>query len=170
MRQYRDWPLAAKLTIVMTVLVTTAVAVVSLAFMYREYRVAHAEMEGQAELILSSLAVASSDALYFTDTTKLSDIARRLDQTPNLVFARFYDQEGRLIGDAHNAAAVQRFEPDPLGQRLVQSNAITYDWHDDQLIAGQAIILGHRPQGAISISLSTTALDDRAAAIRSRRE
>ena len=150
----------------MTFLVTAAVGSVTTAFIVREQRVAREEMQAQAQLFLSSLAVASSDALYFSDTNKLSDIARRLEQTPNLLFARFYDREGRLIGDASNAASVQSFEIDPLGRQLLQSEAITYRWESQQLVAGQAIILGRMPQGAISISLSTAPLQARIAAIR----
>ena len=84
---WRDWPLAVKLTVAMTLLVTATVGTVTAAAILREQRIAQGEMEAQAQLILNSLAVASSDSLYFSDTNKLSDLARRLEQTPNLLFA-----------------------------------------------------------------------------------
>ena len=163
---WKNWPLAIKLAVAMTFIVTAAVGSVTAAAILREQRVARGEMEAQAQLILNSLAVASSDSLYFSDTNKLSDIARRLEQTPNLLFARFYDREGRVIGDAYDAALVQSFETDPLGWELLRSQATTFHWESQQLVAGQSIILGRVPQGAISIGFSTAPLEARIAAIR----
>ena len=162
---WRDWPLAVKLAVAMTLLVTATVSSVTAAAIIREQRIAHGEMEAQAQLILNSLAVASSDSLYFSDTNKLSDLARRLEKTPNLLFARFYDREGRVIGDAYDVASVQSFEIDSFGRALLQSEDTTFQWESHQLVVGQAIILGRVPQGAISIGLSTASLQARMNAI-----
>ncbi len=162
---WRDWPLAVKLTVAMTLLVTATVGSVTAAAIIREQRIAHGEMEAQAQLILNSLAVASSDSLYFSDTNKLSDLARRLEKTPNLLFARFYDREGRVIGDAYDVASVQSFEIDSFGRALLQSEDTTFQWESNQLVVGRAIILGRVPQGAISIGLSTASLQARTTAI-----
>jgi PAS domain S-box-containing protein len=165
---WNDWPLTIKLTLVMSVLVIAAVTIVSLAYIHNEQRVAHQEMEEQARTILASLAVASSDEIYFSDTNKLSDIARRLDQTTNLSDVQFYDRSGRLIGDATDATAVQRFEPDPWGQTLIENNATSYSWLEKRLVAGQSITIGPDIYGAISIEISTDTLDARLAAIRNQ--
>jgi PAS domain S-box-containing protein len=164
--QWKNWPLAIKLTLVMTLLVITAVGMVCLAFIYREQRVARYEMQEQAKVILASLAVASSDAIYFSETNKLSDIARRLEQTPSLSDVRFYDSKGRLIGDASATTAIQQFEPDPLGQSLVERSSTSFLWLEDRLVAGQAIIIGRNTHGAISIGISTDTLTARLEAIR----
>ncbi|MFB3119890.1 MAG: ATP-binding protein [Stenotrophomonas maltophilia] len=149
----------------MTLLVTATVGTVTAAAILREQRIAQGEMEAQAQLILNSLAVASSDSLYFSDTNKLSDLARRLEQTPNLLFARFYDREGRVIGDAYDIASVQSFETDPFGRELLQTEDTTFQWESHQLVVGQSVILGRVPQGAISIGLSTASLQARMSAI-----
>ena len=162
---WRDWPLAVKLTVAMTLLVTATVGTVTAAAILREQRIAQGEMEAQAQLILNSLAVASSDSLYFSDTNKLSDLARRLEQTPNLLFARFYDREGRVIGDAYDIASVQSFETDPFGRELLQTEDTTFQWESHQLVVGRSVILGRVPQGAISIGLSTASLQARMSAI-----
>ena len=149
----------------MTLLVTTTVGSVTAAAILREQRIAQGEMEAQAQLILNSLAVASSDSLYFSDTHKLSDLARRLEQTPNLLFARFYDREGRVIGDAYDIASVQCFETDSFGRELLQSEDTTFRWESHQLVVGRSVILGRMPHGAISIGLSTASLQARMSAI-----
>ncbi len=129
----------------MTLLVSATVGSVTAVAIIREQRIAHGEMEAQAELTLNSLAVASSDSLYFSDTHELSDLARRLEQTPNLLFARFYDREGRVIGDAYDMASVQSFETDSFGRELLQSEDTTFHWYSHQLVVGQAVTLGREP-------------------------
>ena len=54
---WRSWPLAIKLTLMMTLLIIVIVAGVTLLSIRREQQTFQMELEQQAELILSSLLV-----------------------------------------------------------------------------------------------------------------
>ena len=77
---WRNWSLAVKLTLAMTVLVVAAVATVTLLSIRREQQTFRAELQRQAELLLDTLTEAMADLLYYLDADGLSDIMEELGQ------------------------------------------------------------------------------------------
>ncbi|MEM7772257.1 MAG: ATP-binding protein [Cyanobacteria bacterium P01_A01_bin.37] len=126
----------------------------------------HKELEKQAELILNTLSVASSDALYFDQFDDASAIINNLQvgfQSENfLCMARLYQTDGRILADAFaEEQQVISLEPDSFGEEILSSTQLILDWQQEQLVAGKAVWVGDELVGAIGIGLSTQPLQDK---------
>ncbi|PKB64994.1 MAG: hypothetical protein BZY80_01385 [SAR202 cluster bacterium Io17-Chloro-G2] len=163
-----NWPLSAKLTVVVTILIVAAVLSVTALSIHREQGYFRSELEQQAQVILESLEVAAVDSLYRLDKDTLADIAQRLREKPNIVSIRFYDEAGRVLADPDDMGAARRFQVDTFGQRLASADSLIFQWQDDRLIAGLAVIAGPQRLGAISVGLSTAALGGKLGVVRNQ--
>ncbi len=143
----------------MTILVVIAVAGLTLLAIYREEQVFRTDMEDRATVLLASLSDAAADALVSGNEARLTELGERLQDAPTVRLVRFYDSRGQVLGDAAAPA-------DPFGQRLLGSDTIIFEWRPDQLVAGEAVIVGQRRVGAVSVGLSTAPLQARIDALR----
>ncbi len=163
---WRRWPLAAKLTLAMTMLVILAVAGVTLLSIQREQSNFRTEHEQQAQLLLNTLEVTGRDALYTLDADYLKHLIEDFAEV-QAGNSRIYDSEGRLVVDSDAPGElVFRLERDLFGQRLVQSDATVFDWQADVLLAGQAVVIGRQRIGAVSVTLPTAPLAAKMEAVR----
>lgn len=165
---WRHWPLAVKLTSLITTVVVIVVLLLTLLTIQRERQTFRAELEQQAELLLNTLAAGSADSLYFLDADFLSDLMRDMGEFGVVTFGRIYDEDGRVVADARNPDARFSIDPDPFGQQLIDSPDTVFRWEADQLIAGKAVRLGNQTVGAISVGLPTAPLAGKIAAVRDR--
>lgn len=166
---WRKGSLATKLTLAMTTLVIVAVASVTWLSLRRAQHSFRTELQQQAEILLNTLAVTTSDALYLLDADFMEDIMEQLGEDRILVAGRIYEKDGRVVADAYsNDVLVYSTKPDPFGQKLVQSDRTVFQWQDDQLIAGKAVVLGNQRLGAVSVGLSTAPLKEKMAAVRNQ--
>jgi signal transduction histidine kinase len=164
---WHNMPLASKLTLAITLLVVLAVTSVTLLAIQREQENFRNEMEDEATLLLNILAFTSSDAIYKLDIDRLQDVMEELGRSKRIIVAgRFYDNEGRIIADGIRKANTFQFEPDPFGKRLISRDGITFEWKDDQLLAGKAVIVQNQIFGAVSIGLPTAPLVAKTEAMR----
>jgi methyl-accepting chemotaxis protein len=153
----------------MTFLIMTVVISISILTIDREQRSFRKELQQQAELLLVTLRVAISDSLYQFDTDALSDMMEALGQDREiLAFGRIYDTESQIIADAYDEDLVYLAEFDPLGQKFLESSELVFEWQADQLLAGQAVVIGNQPLGAICIGLSTSPLKAKITAVRNQ--
>ena len=162
----RDGSLTNKLTVAMSGLAVGAVLIVSGLGLLRERANFHRELEQQAELMLESLSVASSDALYFKQFEEASEVihnlGNRFQNKQLLVMARLYQTDGRILADAFaEDQHIIRLEPNRFGEKILLNNQLILDWQQGTLVAGKPIWVGDEPVGALSIGLSTSPLQEK---------
>ena len=166
---HRKGSLATKLTLAMTSLVIVAVASVTWLSLYREQQTFRKELEQQAQILLDTVAVTTSDALYLLDADFMEEIMEQLGADKVLVAGRIYEKEGRIVADAYSSnVLVYSTKPDPFGKELVWSEKTIFKWQSDQLLAGKAIIVGRQRLGAVSVGLSTAPLKTKMATVRNQ--
>ncbi|MGK7914853.1 MAG: response regulator [Prochloraceae cyanobacterium] len=153
----------------MTTLVIVAVGSITGLSLRREQQNFHKELEQQAKTLLNTLSITTVNALYFGDMEFIEDLVTQLREDKVLVFGRIYQKDGRILTDANvPRIEIYSLNPDPLGVEILQSNEILFQWHQDCLIAGKAVILGNEPLGAISVGLSTAPLEEKIVAVRNQ--
>src|SRR5262245_29251935 len=170
-RYWNRWPLTAKLTLIMTLLVTLAVLAVTSLNVFYQQQAFQSELEQQADLLLDGVAVAATNALYRHDVNFLDNLMQELEaaRVEPLNGAKIYDGIGRLIVDSESPhGIVFSLDADPYGERLVQGDGNVFDWQPDHLIAARPILLGRQRMGAISIDLSTNLLQTKMDAARNQ--
>ncbi|MBK8985621.1 MAG: response regulator [Chloroflexi bacterium] len=155
---WKQRPLAVKLTLMITFIVILVVTLLTLLSVRRERAAFEDELEQQVTLLLDTLIASSADSLYFLDADFLSDLMDDLGQFRVVTFGRIYDADGRIVADALNPDTRFNITPDPYGQTLVNSDGVLFDWQSEQLVAGEAVILGNQRIGAISVGLPTAPL------------
>ncbi|MEB3828209.1 sensor histidine kinase [Phormidium sp. CCY1219] len=164
---WKKGSLATKLTLAMTTLTIVTVVGVTWLSLRRAQHSFRSELQHQAEILLDTLAVTTSDALYVLDADFMEEIMEQLGADRVLVAGRIYEGEGRIIADAYSDdVLVYSIEPDPFGKQLVNSDRTVFIWKSDRLIAGKAVILGNQRLGAVSVGLSTAPLKAKMAAVR----
>ena len=155
-------PLAAKLSFAMTGLVAISVTATTLISIYRNQKIFRRELEQQAEVLLTTLTIASADSLYFGNVELIKDIIDELNIQEAVLSGRAYQKDGRIIADT----SVQEqhafgLKADPLAEKILNRNTILLDWQPDRLLAGKAILIGNEVVGGISVELSTTSLQQK---------
>jgi PAS domain S-box-containing protein len=165
---WHHWPLALRLTLAMATLVVVAVAAVTELSIRREQDTFEKELEDQAALVMDALVSAAADYLYFLDNDLLSDMLERLGEDQVVLSARFYDYNGRIVADAYDRNLGFQRQTDPFGQRLLQSEAIVFQWRQHELLGGRAVVVGRERLGAVSVGLSTAPLAAKMAAVRNQ--
>ncbi|WP_083618667.1 ATP-binding protein [Planktothrix serta] len=157
--RHKRLSLATKLSVAMTSLVIVAVAGVTWLSLHRQQQTFRQELEQQAELLLNTLAVTTSDPLYNLDADFLEEIMQQLGRNNVLVAGRVYEKDGRVVADAYsNSVLTYGIKPDPLGKQLIQSDQPIFLWEANQLLAGRAVVVGRQRLGAVSVGLSTAPL------------
>lgn len=167
---WRRWPIAMKLTFTITLSVVAAVAGVTLLSLNREQETFRRSLEAQAQSTLDLLEALAADPLYKLQPQVLSELLARISQQPLLVSGSIYDPLGQPIvrvegGELQPAYAVT---VDPWGQQLLAGDRILFVWKSDRLLAGQTVQVGHQIIGAVSVGLSTDALEKKIVQLRNR--
>ncbi|HLU08918.1 MAG TPA: ATP-binding protein [Oceanobacillus sp.] len=153
------WSLAAKLTLAMTLLVVVVIASVTALSVVHEQENFRAELESQAAILLDTLRVSTSDALYLLNVNALRAFSANFSELEQGITARIYDTQGRIIADSTvEGGLVYNVLTDPFGRSLIDSDGRVFDWQPDRLNAGAPVVVGRITVGAVSISLPTTAL------------
>ncbi|MCL4263245.1 MAG: response regulator [Anaerolineae bacterium] len=165
-RFWRQRPLALKLTLIITFIIVVVVTAITTLTVRRERQNFQRELEQQAELLLNTLAASGADALYFLEADFLSDLMLDLGQFEVVTHGRYYDRDGRVIADATNPDARFNPQPDVFGKVLLAGSDPIFMWQDDQLIAGEPVIVGAEKIGAVSIGLPTAPLAAKLTAVR----
>jgi signal transduction histidine kinase len=165
------WPLFPRLALAisLTVIITTLSLI--LLSIQRERQSFRLELEQQAASILGTLAAAGSDALYSLDSNGLETIAERVVRyNEELLNIRFYDANGRVLAAPDAPDLQRRIESDPYGTWLTARDSFDpiFDWSDDRLTAGQPVFVGRQVIGAVSLELSTAALNETLASLETQ--
>lgn len=165
----RQGSLSAKLALVMIAMVVVTVAVVTLVSIRREQQTFRRELQQQADVLLDSLTVATSDSLYRLDVAYLEGLMLRLGQAEIVESGRVYDANGRVVADAGlPEILVFSLESDTFGKELLESDSAIFRWEPTRLLAGRAVVVGNQRLGALSVELSTAPLAAKMAAVRTQ--
>ena len=166
---WQQWPLIYKSVTMITALIALSVLTTSVLAIRREYSSFHNEHQEQAELLLTSFAIASQDYLYYLDTDRLDDILAGLgiSEVP-ISFGRVFDGEGRIIADSHDIKLAFQGEADPFGKLLLESDGTLFDWQPDLLLAGKPVKVGRQILGAVAVGLPTAPLAAKINAMRTQ--
>ncbi len=156
---WKNWSLAVRLVLVTTFLIVVSVIATSTLAIRRINTSFQAELQIQAELLLTTLETSSKDALYYLDVDKITDIIQLLGRKELiLTYGRVFDSDGRILADAYDEGLSFGDQIDPFGKQLLESDSIVFEWQEDQLLAGKAVIAGSQRFGAIAIGLPTAPL------------
>jgi signal transduction histidine kinase len=160
--------LATKLTLAMTGLVMVTVASVTGISLRQQQQTFKLELEQQANILLNTLEVTTSNALSVGDADFLKEMMQQLGADNLLVVGRVYDQGGRVVADAHDLVSLPQTQPDPFGVMLLNRSGTIFQWQSDRLLAGKVVANQQQRLGAVSVGLSTQPLNQKMAAIRDR--
>jgi len=150
-----------KYTSTMTMLVLIAVLVVTALAILRERANFRNELQEQASLLLTGLALVSDDALYLLDAEYLGDLMDSVKRS-EFVSAQIYDAQGRIIADSDEPGnLVYNAQPDSYGEKIISNQKPIFRWGDDHLLAGRSIVAGNEIIGAVSVTLPTSDLDEK---------
>ena len=163
------WSLAAKLTLAMTTLVIVVIVSITALFIVREQENFRNELENQADILLDTLRVTTSDALYLLDADVLRNFTNNFAELEQGITARIYDAQGRIIADSTVEGGLSfSVQSDPFGSALIASDSTTFDWQSTTLNAGEAVDVGRQRVGAVSVALPTTALTTKVENVRNQ--
>ncbi len=154
----KRWPLALKLSLVMTTLIAVVVVAITLLSLRREQTSFETELEQQADTLLDSLTAAASNTLLRLQIPTLDALMQNLGATPSIIGGRAFDASGRLIARSFSDTASSTPTADPWGERLVNSDVTVFNWQSDRLVAGRAVDSAGQRIGAFSVELSTAPL------------
>ena len=160
--RHKKGSLATKLTLTIASVVIVTVTGVTILSMHRERRNFRSELQQQAKNLISSLHVATSDALYFQNIDFLEEILEQLREEQVLVSGFIYNREARIIADAYDVPEdewqIFNLNSDPFGEKLLKAEKTVFKWESNHLLAGRKVVAGNQVLGAISIRLSTSPL------------
>lgn len=143
----------------MTGLVAVSIAGVTWLSVNREQQTFQQSLQKQAEVLLETMDVSVTDALYYEDGDFLDDLIQTIGRESSLVLdGRIYDPKGWVLGDANDPAALYSLEPDPFARQLLIDRETIYQWEGERLIVGQVVAVEHQVLGAIRLELSTAEL------------
>ena len=146
--------LSARLIYYFSILIVVLASTMTLINVSRE-RDHHVEdLMQQGKYITSVLAASLADYMYFNNISKISDVLEMfVAESAYLIHVRAYDKKGSILADGNREAAGYDTAIEPLGEKIVQSNVITFDWQDDQLLIFYPIRLERQIVGGISLGL-----------------
>lgn len=164
-RLWQNFSLRKKITSLISLLTVAIVFTLTLISIQLEIYYFHQDLENQADLLLETTSLSLRDPLYRLQLDELSDLARALNDNPNLTFFIVYDAQGKILVDSTRPDFLFSQVADPLGQILVslKPTQVYKDWSADQFVSGRPVILGNQTIGAIAASLSTRPLNDKVA-------
>ena len=162
-------PLAVKLTLTTASAIALTASSITWLSIRREQQTFHTELQQKAELLLDIWEAAAAKPLYHLDVHSLSQLKISLRQErPNLISARIYDLGGKILADTKKENAKYSLVSDPFAEKLGASQTTVFEWHSDRLLAGRPVRLGRQRLGAVSVSLSTAALQVKLVEARAR--
>ena len=162
------WAWTVKVAVAVTALAVGVWAAFALVSHASEQRSLRAVVEGEADLLLDTIAGSSVNALISLDVNGLGRQVNALSANPTVLGVRFYDAEGRIIADGDQQQPLFQLQPDAAGQRYAASDLTIFAWGGDRLVASRAVTVGNQRLGAISLGLSTATIDAAIAAARNR--
>jgi PAS domain S-box-containing protein len=165
---WRRWPIAIKLTFTITLSVVAAVAGVTWLSLSRERQTFRRSLETQAQSMLDLLAALAADPLYKLEPNSLSGLIVRMGEQPNIISGTIYDSLGQPIVELDRVQPTYAVTIDPWGKQILDSDRTLWNWQPDRLMAGQSVKVGHQTLGAVSLGLSTTALEKKMAQVRNQ--
>jgi signal transduction histidine kinase len=154
--------LSIRLATLASLLMLGVAVALTLATVQREQASFRTELEGEAELLLDTLARTTRDQLYQRDIDELDEITDTVSDNESVSRIIIYDDQGYPLADNTLPAPILAQEPDPLGKMLVEreENTSYLHWEQDHLIAGRVVRVGRTTFGAVSIALPTTRLQE----------
>ncbi len=163
------WPLAVKLTLIMTILLVVAVGTVIGLTIKQQQRIFQEELQQQAHLLLDVLEIVALDSSNRLDTKALTNLMTDVGENrTHLLSGRIYDPQGRVVADVYQTGIADKFQIDPLGQQLITSQTTLFQWQPGQLLAGRAVTANQQPLGAVSVGLPTIALEAKVRTMRNQ--
>lgn len=162
-RYWYDLPLGSKIASLMGLLVTLAVFALTFLSIQRERANFKRELSEQANLFLGTTSLSLRDQLYRVQLDEILEIAKTVNDNPNINSFIVYDESGKVLVDSRQDRLMFTQNTDPLGAMLITrtSEGLYLKWETNELIAGRVIYLGNDVLGAVSAAFSTKPLDEK---------
>lgn len=161
----QEWQISlkAKITLAMTGLVSTSIIIATSVSLYRNQNIFRQELEQQADVLLTTLTISTAESFYLGNAQLVGDIIEELSKQKAILSSHAYQTDGKIIADTEIHPQHNLNLPDPLGQKILQSQTTFLDWQSDRLIAGRRVIVDNKISGAISVELTTASLQQKLA-------
>lgn len=160
--------LGTKITVAMTSLVLLSIVMATAVSLYRNQQNFRQELEQQADVLLTTLAISTADSFYFDRVELVEDIINELSIQKAVISSRAYQKNGRMIANTKASKQTYSLNIDSWGTKVLKSDTMIVDWQPNRLIAGKPVLIGHEVVGAISVELSTAPLHQKQLAERNQ--
>ncbi len=156
--------LGSKIALLTSMLVSISILALmflTIAFERKYYR---QELEDQASLLLEIVPFTLLDELYFQSLDELRDVASQIERKDlDVLQYIIYDPTGVILADSNAPRSDFSREIDPFGETLVNlaEEEDFASWEKDQFISGLPVYLESQVIGAVSVRMSTNALDSK---------
>lgn len=152
-----------KLSIPLTIIVLASILVVTLIAVSREQSSFEAELNNNADTILSLLAHNLREPLYLLDLDELSELASVVQSSGDIENVIIYDTNGVLLIDTSAEVLSFSQEPQALGLTLtILGDGQQYqEDRPDRFVAGVPVFVGRQLLGGLVVELSTLALQEK---------
>ena len=167
-----DWkklPLVTKLATAMTtaiVITVTGVGAVSIQSRKQELQ---NQLQQKANFLLDTLSVVYSNSLEQNNSAILDKVIKDIVQEKTVIAAKIYNQQGKIITSANPVQPVAlKWGEASYIARVLQKEKTVFSEGQNSLLAGKSIYSNDYNLGAVSVELSTKALNQKLALICNR--
>jgi PAS domain S-box-containing protein len=155
----RALSLEVRFVLVTALLLVSAVTLVTALSALQQRQTLRAHWEEQARLLLTGLTAGAEEALAGQQTDVLAALAGQFQETPQVLFIRYYDAAGHLLVETGAPQEGQTPDTAAFVQRLLDGDTALLEWLPGQLIAGQPVYRGPERAGTVSVGLSTGTIE-----------
>jgi signal transduction histidine kinase len=168
MQFWQNQRLALKFAVVTSIVVLTAVLVLTFLLMDRERTSFRNDLEDDADLLLNTLALTIREPLNNLERNELAAVVEVVLANDNVTQVRIYSDSGLVLAEAPEREVLFRPSNEPLVYDILGGSGpdITHEWGDDELVSGRISQVGNQKLGVIVIGLSTQPLDERIASFQ----
>lgn len=171
-RLLKNLTLRSKIALFTSIMVGLSLLTLTVITILQERTYSEQELEDQARLLLGTLPYSIRDELYFVELDELRDVAEKIGESKGVDRFVIYDRDGvaladsDLIGDLEAGELLgMPGEPDQYGLMLValssEESLGQWDQENQQYISGRPVYLNDENIGAVAVTLSTKALDEK---------
>ncbi len=168
-RFFKNLPLRSKIALFTSLMVGISLVTLTVITSVQERSSSEKELEEQAGILLGTLPYSIRDELYFVALDELKDVAAKIGESENVERFVIYDSTGIILADSSKmdetleSSLGSLEDPDPFGETLIalapDEEYNLWQREENQFVAGRAIHLNSQLLGAVSITISTNALD-----------
>ncbi|HEY6415978.1 MAG TPA: adenylate/guanylate cyclase domain-containing protein [Acidimicrobiales bacterium] len=164
-------PLKAKLSLVITVLVVSTIALVAAVLLHQEQRTLTEEMTKRGLTIATGLAASAKSALPARDEPALNLLVKDVMRDPDVTYVIVVDHEERIVAH-HDLSLIGRRLERPAGLAPLRDTILVQSYADPQrgqlIDFGVPLVFSQIPVGAVYLGFSRKPIEQALARARNQ--